>query len=99
MHKTRSPSACPRKFHDNEQHGVYELSAHGAYRGDFSPSDFVFDRGSCAFEGFSEYAYREAKEPKELYVVPDAIHIDLYDDTSKIPFDKIETFLREALDA
>lgn len=43
------------------------------------------------------FAYREANEPKELYVVPNAVHIDLYDDTSKIPFDKIGSFLKSAL--
>ena len=75
----------------------YPLTAHIA---EISPRPILFLIGDHAHsKWFSEYAYREAKEPKELYVVPDAIHIDLYDDTSKIPFDKIETFLREALDA
>ena len=32
-----------------------------------------------------------ASEPKELYVVEGAMHIDLYDDATKIPFDKIES--------
>lgn len=29
--------------------------------------------------------------------MPDAIHIDLYDDASKIPFGRIEDFLKKAL--
>ena len=28
---------------------------------------------------FSEDAYQEASEPKELYIVPGANHVDLYD--------------------
>ena len=46
---------------------------------------------------FSEDAYRRAAEPKELYIVPGARHIDLYDRTDMIPFDKIESFFREYL--
>ena len=34
---------------------------------------------------------------KELYLVPDAYHIDLYDDMKRIPFDTIERFLEENL--
>ena len=34
---------------------------------------------------------------KELYIVEGASHVDLYDQKDKIPFDKIETFLKEAL--
>lgn len=46
---------------------------------------------------FSEQVYERAKEPKELYVVEDAEHIDLYDRTDRIPFDKMESFLKENL--
>lgn len=46
---------------------------------------------------FSDVAYKNAAEPKELFVVPNCNHVDLYDDTSKIPFDKIEKFLKENL--
>ncbi|MNC36241.1 hypothetical protein D3C75_847520 [compost metagenome] len=28
---------------------------------------------------FSEVAYKNAKEPKTLHLVPDATHIDMYD--------------------
>src|SRR5699024_5080319 len=45
---------------------------------------------------FSENVYKAAAEPKELYAVPDAIHIDLYDRLDKIPFDKLESFFKEA---
>ena len=36
-------------------------------------------------------------EPKELYVVPGARHIDLYDDVNVIPFDKLASFFSESL--
>lgn len=34
---------------------------------------------------------------KELFLIPGAVHIDLYDRKDIIPFDKIETFFREYL--
>ncbi len=46
---------------------------------------------------FSEDAYAMAAEPKELSIVPGARHIDLYDRTDKIPFDKLESFFAENL--
>jgi len=41
---------------------------------------------------FSEDAYKRAGEPKELVIVPNAGHVDLYDKTDLIPFDKLEAF-------
>ena len=42
---------------------------------------------------FSEDAFKKLKgENKELYIVPGANHVDLYDNLEKIPFDKIEKF-------
>ncbi len=35
---------------------------------------------------------------KELYIVEGASHVDLYDNFDKIPFDKIESFLKESLE-
>ena len=55
----------------------------------------VGDRAASRF--FSEQVYERAAQPKELYVVEDAEHIDLYDRTDRIPFDKIEDFFRGAL--
>ena len=36
---------------------------------------------------------------KELYIIPDAVHTDLYDGGGKnaIPFDKLEAFFKEYL--
>ena len=50
----------------------------------------VGDRAHSRF--FSENAYAAAKEPKELYVVEDAEHIDLYDRRERIPFGKLAEF-------
>lgn len=46
---------------------------------------------------FSEDVYAQAAEPKELYVVPDANHVDLYDRIDKIPFDKLEAFFKNRM--
>lgn len=55
----------------------------------------VGDRAHSKF--FSENVYNRAKEPKELYVVEDAEHIDLYDRIDRIPFDKITEFFQKNL--
>ena len=41
--------------------------------------------------------YEKANQPKELVVVKDADHVDLYDNREKIPFDKFEQFFRKTL--
>lgn len=47
---------------------------------------------------FSEDVYKKLTGGnKELLIVPDAVHTDLYDHTDVIPFDKIESFYREYL--
>lgn len=46
---------------------------------------------------FSEDAYQAAGPHKELYIVPGATHVDLYDRVDKIPFDKLEAFFKEKL--
>lgn len=47
---------------------------------------------------FSEDAFKKLKgDNKELYIVPDANHCDLYDNLDKIPFDKIEQFYKTNL--
>ena len=63
-----------------------------------SPRPILFVMGENAHSRFfSENAYEKASEPKELYIVEDAIHIDLYDMVDKIPFDKLEDFFKKAL--
>lgn len=62
-----------------------------------SPRPILFITGDIAHSrGISESVYEMAAEPKELYVVPGAMHIDLYDDVEKIPFDKLEEFFLDA---
>lgn len=63
-----------------------------------SPRAMLFITGSEAHSReFSEDAYRRAAEPKELYIVPGAGHVDLYDRVNLIPFDKLERFFTENL--
>ena len=65
---------------------------------EISPRPILLIAGENAHSrAFSEIVYKNATEPKELYIVPDAIHIDLYDDVNKIPFDKIEEFFKANL--
>lgn len=42
----------------------------------------------------SENAYELVTSPKELYIAPEANHVDLYDNENKIPFDKLESFFK-----
>lgn len=63
------------------------------YIDEISPRPILFvvgDRAHSRF--FSENAYAAAAEPKEIYVVEDAEHIDLYDRRDRIPFDKLTEF-------
>lgn len=47
---------------------------------------------------FSEDTFKKLQGcNKELYIVPDAVHTDLYDNLDKIPFDKIEEFYNQYL--
>lgn len=60
---------------------------------EISPRPILFvvgDRAHSKF--FSENAYAAAAEPKEIYEVEDAEHIDLYDRKDRIPFEKIAGF-------
>lgn len=63
-----------------------------------SPRPMLFIAGSEAHSReFSEEAYKRAGEPKELFIVPGAGHVDLYDRTSLIPFDKLAAFFGQHL--
>jgi fermentation-respiration switch protein FrsA (DUF1100 family) len=46
---------------------------------------------------YSDDVYKAASTPKELVIVPDADHVDLYDNMKKIPFDKLEAFFKQNL--
>lgn len=63
-----------------------------------SPRPMLFITGDKAHsKEFSEDAYKLAGEPKELYIIPNAGHVDLYDKTDLIPFEKLETFFKQHL--
>ncbi|MDO5552331.1 MAG: alpha/beta hydrolase [Planctomycetia bacterium] len=63
-----------------------------------SPRPILFIIGEKAHSRyFSDDAFKRAAEPKELYVVPGARHIDLYDRMDCIPFDKLADFFQKNL--
>ena len=64
-----------------------------------SPRPILFVTGDIAHSrNFSEDAYARAAEPKELYIAEGGVmHSDLYDDVTKIPFDKIALFFKTNL--
>ncbi|MCU7202272.1 alpha/beta hydrolase [Turicibacter sanguinis] len=69
-----------------------------AFVHEISPRPILLVIGDCAHSKFfSEMIYEKALEPKELYVVKDAEHIDLYDRVDRIPFDKLENFFKTNL--
>ena len=49
------------------------------------------------FTLFQRGCLQAGNEPKELYIVPGANHVDLYDQTDKIPFDKLTDFFKTNL--
>ena len=59
---------------------VHGENAHSCYMGKDAYNEMIKD---------SKYSYN-----KELVIVPNATHCDLYDQKDKIPFDKIEKFLK-----
>ena len=97
--------AVRRGFHPNARGGFtttsdlafmnYNLLDH---IDEISPRPILFVMGDRAHSRFfSENAYAAAQEPKEIYNVKDAEHIDLYDRVDRIPFDKLERFFKENL--
>lgn len=97
--------AMKRGFHKNAP-AAFTITSQMAFMNfpllnyieDISPRPILFVIGENAHSRyFSEDAYEMASEPKELYVVKDARHIDLYDDTTKIPFNKLEEFFTQYL--
>lgn len=65
---------------------------------EISPRPILLIMGDKAHsQSFSQMAYEKAKQPKELYIVEDADHIDLYDRVDRIPFNKLEAFFKSNL--
>jgi fermentation-respiration switch protein FrsA (DUF1100 family) len=100
----------PRGFHKNSPTsttaftGTTPLSFMNmpilTYIGEISPRPIMFIAGEVSHSRyFSEDAFKAAKEPKELVIVPGSNHVDLYDRPDKIPFDRIADFFRKNLTA
>ncbi|MFD2599073.1 alpha/beta hydrolase [Sphingobacterium corticis] len=69
-----------------------------AYIREISPRPVLIIAGEKAHSRyFSETAYENAASPKELVIVPNAVHTDLYDKIDIIPFDKMEAFFKQNL--
>jgi len=68
------------------------------YIKEISPRPMLLIAGENAHSRyFSEDAYKAAAEPKELMIIPGAVHVDLYDRLDKIPFDKLTSFFMQNL--
>jgi fermentation-respiration switch protein FrsA (DUF1100 family) len=65
---------------------------------EISPRPILLIHGEKAHSRYmSETAFSMAKEPKELLIIKDASHVDLYDQIDKIPFDKLTEFFTRNL--
>lgn len=63
-----------------------------------SPRPILLIAGEKAHSRYySEDIYKMASEPKELMIIPNADHVDLYDRVNIIPFDKLASFFTENL--
>jgi uncharacterized protein len=68
------------------------------YIEEISPRPILLIAGEKAHSRyFSEDAYKAAAQPKELMIISDANHVDLYDRLDKIPFDRISEFFGKNL--
>lgn len=68
------------------------------YIKEIAPRPVLFIAGENAHSRyFSEDAYKAAAEPKELIIIPNASHVDLYDQLNIIPFDKLAVFFNNSL--
>lgn len=98
----------PRGFHPNSPNSNGSWTATNAfsfmnmpiltYINEISPRPALIIAGENAHSRyFSEDAFKAANEPKELMIIPGAVHVDLYDKTDVIPFDKLVSFFMENL--
>jgi fermentation-respiration switch protein FrsA (DUF1100 family) len=98
----------PRGFHSrsiNSNGAWANTSAIGliniqilAHLKEISPRPMLLIAGENAHSRYmSEDIYKMAAEPKELMIIPNAVHVDLYDKVEVIPFDKLEQFFKENL--
>lgn len=68
------------------------------YIDEISPRPILLIAGDNAHSRyFSEDAYKAAAQPRELVIIKNANHVDLYDRMDKIPFDRITEFFNKNL--
>ncbi|SFC73641.1 alpha/beta hydrolase [Flavobacterium phragmitis] len=68
------------------------------YVKEISPIPMLLIAGEKAHSRyFSEDIFKVAGQPKELIIIPNAVHVDLYDKIDVIPFDKLESFFNDNL--
>ena len=97
--------ALKRGHHPNARGGFTTTSDYSFFNfqllnhiGDIAPRKVLILAGEKAqTRGLSEQICSRMQGNAELVIVPGANHVDLYDDVSKIPFDRIETFLKQNL--
>jgi len=93
----------PRGFHKNSlnSNGAWAATTPMSfmnfplltYINEISPRPILLIAGDHAHSRyFSEDAFKAAAEPKELLIIKNANHVDLYDRMDKIPFDRITDF-------
>ncbi|MFB3387082.1 alpha/beta hydrolase [Flavobacterium sp. LAR06] len=69
-----------------------------AYVKEISPRPMLLIAGEKAHSRyFSEDIFKVANEPKQLIIIPNAVHVDLYDKVDVIPFDKLDDFFKKYL--
>jgi fermentation-respiration switch protein FrsA (DUF1100 family) len=69
-----------------------------SYVKEISPRPMLLIAGENAHSRyFSEDIFKVANEPKELIIIPNTVHVDLYDKVNVIPFDKLEKFFKDNL--
>lgn len=82
-------ATTPMSFFSFPMHNNIEL---------ISPRPILLIAGANAHSRYySEDVLEAASEPKELLIVPGADHVDLYDQTDKIPFDRLTAFFETHL--
>ncbi|MFQ6599840.1 alpha/beta hydrolase [Flavobacterium sp. C3NV] len=68
------------------------------YVKEISPRPMLLIAGENAHSRyFSEDIFKAANEPKQLIIIPNAVHVDLYDKVDVIPFDKLGSFFNDNL--
>ncbi|GAA4424223.1 alpha/beta hydrolase [Pontibacter saemangeumensis] len=98
----------PRGFHPNSVNSNGAWTATTAlsfmnmplltYIEEISPRPVLLIAGEKAHSRyFSEDAYKAAAGQKELVIIPNASHVDLYDRLDVIPFEKLTAFFNENL--